>query len=51
MILLTSFDPDPILFSDPARPKQIISDPGGSGPGSATLVEWCLNPDSLYGTL
>jgi hypothetical protein len=49
MILFTSLDPDPTLFSDPARPKQIISDPGGSG--SATLVEWCLNPDSLYGTL
>jgi hypothetical protein len=34
---------DPILFSGPAPLKKIISDPGGSGSGSTTLI-----PDIVY---
>ncbi len=32
-------EPDPILFSDPALHKRIISDLGESGSGSTLLVE------------
>jgi hypothetical protein len=43
MIIFTiSLDPDPLLFSNPALIKQIISDPGGSGSGSTTLLK-CKN--------
>jgi hypothetical protein len=38
MIIFTIiFDPDPLLFPDPF--KQIISDSGGSGSGSTTLLK------------
>jgi hypothetical protein len=43
MIIFTvslDLEPDPILLSDPypAPLKQIISNPGGSGSGSTTLI-------------
>jgi hypothetical protein len=42
MIIFTvSLDQDPVLFSDPDPLKQIISDSGGSGSGSTTLLTMC----------